>query len=176
MGATLCCCSGHCSTVIYLLHKHAYCSVYTKALPLKSQACMPLLQYYILRVAPVADGGLNGCCSGVQVPVELTDSQAECYRTLLARFFEVLADPKPPRHGGHRASQLKHVCNELRKVSDDKQVHVQVQLFKRSRCNGQPGLVLRVCNELRKVHNQQWGAVMTEASWTQRTLACAVPW
>lgn len=28
----------------------------------------------------------------------------------------MLADPKPPRHGGHRTAQLKHIVNELRKV------------------------------------------------------------
>lgn len=63
--------------------------------------------------------------------MELTDSQAECYRALLARFYEVLADPKPPRHGGHRAAQLKHVCNELRKVRNERQRHVHLLEWRR---------------------------------------------
>lgn len=50
------------------------------------------------------------------LPVELSAQQAECYRTLLARYYEILADPKVPRHSGHRATQLKHICNELRRV------------------------------------------------------------
>ncbi len=33
----------------------------------------------------------------VQLPVELSAAQAECYRTTLARYYETLADPKPAR-------------------------------------------------------------------------------
>lgn len=36
------------------------------------------------------------------VPVNPTASQAALYRTVLTRHFELLADPKPPRHAGHR--------------------------------------------------------------------------
>ncbi|GLI58399.1 hypothetical protein VaNZ11_000099 [Volvox africanus] len=52
----------------------------------------------------------------VQIPVELSELQVECYRTVLARHFEVLTDPRPPRHSGHRAAMLRHICNDLRKV------------------------------------------------------------
>ncbi|GIM15000.1 hypothetical protein Vretimale_17869 [Volvox reticuliferus] len=52
----------------------------------------------------------------VQIPVELSELQAACYRTVLARHFEVLADPRQPRHSGHRAAMLRHICNDLRKV------------------------------------------------------------
>lgn len=38
----------------------------------------------------------------VALPVELTAPQAACYRTVLTRFYELLSDPKPPRHSGHR--------------------------------------------------------------------------
>lgn len=34
----------------------------------------------------------------VQLQVDYTPQQAEAYKTLLARNFEVLADPKPPRY------------------------------------------------------------------------------
>jgi hypothetical protein len=33
----------------------------------------------------------------VQLQVDCSAAQAEAYKTLLARNFEVLADPKPPR-------------------------------------------------------------------------------
>lgn len=36
-------------------------------------------------------------CREVVVPVELSRPQADAYRTVLARSYEVLADPKPPR-------------------------------------------------------------------------------
>lgn len=38
----------------------------------------------------------------VTLPVELTAPQAACYRNVLTRFYELLSDPKPPRHSGHR--------------------------------------------------------------------------
>ena len=53
----------------------------------------------------------------VSLPMPLVPQQRECYRLSLARFYEVLADPRPPRHQGHRAAQLRTVCGELRKVS-----------------------------------------------------------
>jgi hypothetical protein len=40
----------------------------------------------------------------VTLPVELTPPQAACYRSVLTRFYELLSDPKPPRHSGHRCS------------------------------------------------------------------------
>lgn len=41
----------------------------------------------------------------VAVPVPQTDFQAALYRTVLTRHFELLADPKPPRHAGHRCTR-----------------------------------------------------------------------
>lgn len=35
----------------------------------------------------------------VQLQVDYTPQQAEAYKTLLVRNFEILADPKPPRYG-----------------------------------------------------------------------------
>jgi hypothetical protein len=40
----------------------------------------------------------------VTLPVELAPPQAACYRSVLTRFYELLSDPKPPRHSGHRCS------------------------------------------------------------------------
>ena len=36
------------------------------------------------------------------LPADLSAEQAASYRTVLTRFYEVLADPKPPRHMVHR--------------------------------------------------------------------------
>lgn len=36
------------------------------------------------------------------LPAELAPEQCSLYRAVLTRFYEVLADPKPPRHSGHR--------------------------------------------------------------------------
>ena len=52
----------------------------------------------------------------VSLPLDLSREQRQCYRAVLARFYEVLADPRPPRHAGHRAAQMRTVCGELRKV------------------------------------------------------------
>ena len=52
----------------------------------------------------------------VSLPVDLSREQRECYRAVLARYYELLTDPKPPRHAGHRAAQMLTVCSELRKV------------------------------------------------------------
>ena len=46
-------------------------------------------------VAPVLEFSL---------PADLTLEQCTCYRAVLTRFYEVLADPKPPRHSGLRWS------------------------------------------------------------------------
>lgn len=36
-------------------------------------------------------------CAEVQLPVDMTPFQADCYKTMLARCYETLADPKPAR-------------------------------------------------------------------------------
>lgn len=57
-------------------------------------------------------------CREALLPVDLTPAQADCYRLVLARSFDMLADPRPARHSGHRAAQLRAICGELRKVSN----------------------------------------------------------
>lgn len=52
----------------------------------------------------------------VRVPLDPTPHQAEAYRTVLTRSYELLADAKPSRHAGYRAAQMRNVCVELRKV------------------------------------------------------------
>ena len=52
----------------------------------------------------------------VMIPLDLSHEQRECYRINLIKYYDVLADPRPPRHAGHRAAQMRTVCGELRKV------------------------------------------------------------
>lgn len=52
-----------------------------------------------------------------RVPLQLSEAQLECYRDVLARRFDVLADPKRPRHSAQRTSEMRALCAELRKVS-----------------------------------------------------------
>lgn len=52
----------------------------------------------------------------VRIPVGLTPAQAAAYRTVLTRSYELLSDPKPSRHSGYRAAQLRTVAQELRNV------------------------------------------------------------
>ena len=58
---------------------------------------------------------VDACCE-VLLPVELTPEQIQSYQTVLVRQYEGLADTRPPKHAGHRAACLKHVCSELLKV------------------------------------------------------------
>ncbi len=51
-----------------------------------------------------------------RVPLQLSEAQLECYRDVLARRFDVLADPKRPRHSAQRTSEMRALCAELRKV------------------------------------------------------------
>lgn len=52
----------------------------------------------------------------VVLPCNLTPSQAEAYRTTLVRCYQTLTDPKPPRHAGHHAGQIRGICTNLCKV------------------------------------------------------------
>ena len=52
----------------------------------------------------------------VWMPLCLTPVQRAAYCSVLLRNIEILTDPKPPRHAGHRAAQMRCVCTELRKV------------------------------------------------------------
>jgi hypothetical protein len=64
-----------------------------------------------------AEAGLavRGGCEA-RVPLQLSEAQLECYRDVLARRFDVLADPKRPRHSAQRTSEMRALCAELRKV------------------------------------------------------------
>ena len=50
------------------------------------------------------------------LPLSATGPQQAAYCSVLVRSLGVLAEPKPPRHAGHRAAQIRAVCAELRKV------------------------------------------------------------
>lgn len=50
------------------------------------------------------------------LPVMMTQKQRECYKAHLARAYEVLTDPKPPRQNSHRGANLRAVCQSLKKV------------------------------------------------------------
>ena len=52
-----------------------------------------------------------------RLPLQLSEAQLECYRDVLARRFDVLADPKRPRHSAQRTSEMRALCAELRKVT-----------------------------------------------------------
>ena len=52
----------------------------------------------------------------IWMPLQATPLQKAAYCSVLVRSIDVLADPKPPRHAGHRAAQIRGVCAELRKV------------------------------------------------------------
>lgn len=43
--------------------------------------------------------------------------QLECYRDVLARRFDLLAEPKRPRHSAQRTAEMRALCAELRKVT-----------------------------------------------------------
>jgi hypothetical protein len=42
----------------------------------------------------------------IALPADPSPEQRSCYRTVLTRFYEVLADPRPPRNAGHRCAVL----------------------------------------------------------------------
>jgi len=52
---------------------------------------------YLHHFVPVLARVKNRCCTAVPVQVDYTPQQAEAYKALLVRNFEVLADPKLPR-------------------------------------------------------------------------------
>eukprot|EP00884_Botryococcus_braunii_P016742 jgi/Botrbrau1/3751/Bobra.0363s0028.1 len=52
----------------------------------------------------------------VVLPCPLTPNQAEAYRATLVRHYPTLTDPKPPRHAGHHAGQIRGICANLCKV------------------------------------------------------------
>lgn len=52
----------------------------------------------------------------VRLSVELCQEQVAAYKSVLVRAYELLADPKPSRFSGYRATQLKSVAAELRKA------------------------------------------------------------
>ena len=66
-----------------------------------------------------------------RLPLQLSEAQLECYRDVLARRFDVLADPKRPRHSAQRTSEMRALCAELRKVDFPAQAFSHVALSKR---------------------------------------------
>lgn len=52
----------------------------------------------------------------IQIPVSLTSDQAEFYKQVLSKFYDVLVDPNTHRLSSSRASQSRTICDELRKV------------------------------------------------------------
>lgn len=80
------------------------------------QALRELLTEHTLRRSRAETGQAVNAKMEIQIPVSLTDFQADCYRKVLGRFYEALVDPKMHRLSSSRASQAKTICDELRKV------------------------------------------------------------
>lgn len=54
--------------------------------------------------------------SEISLPVAMTRSQREAYKTQLARAYEVLTEARSPRQTAHRAGQLRAICTALKQV------------------------------------------------------------
>lgn len=80
------------------------------------QVIYDLLKPTMLRQLRADVGSLVIARVEVQIPVAMTELQAEAYRKVLGRFYDVLADPKIHRLSSTRASNTKTICDELRKV------------------------------------------------------------
>lgn len=66
-----------------------------------------LVEPYSLRRPRSLLGGEVLPAAEVRIPVSLTPAQAAAYRTVLTRSYELLSDPKPSRHSGYRAAQVR---------------------------------------------------------------------
>ena len=80
-------------------------------------ALADLLKTHTLRRTRAEAGQTLNAKTEIQIPVSLTDRQADYYRQVLGRFYNALVDPKMHRLSSSRASQAKTICEELRKVS-----------------------------------------------------------
>ena len=79
-------------------------------------AAQTVLGELTLRRLRAEVGGPSIPMREILLPLELTFEQMEAYRAILARGFDVLADPAPPRQSGLRAAQMRSLCAEIRKV------------------------------------------------------------
>ena len=79
---------------------------------------MDLLKPHTLRRTRAEVGQTLNAKTEIQIPVSLTERQADYYRQVLGRFYNALVDPKMHRLSSSRASQAKTICEELRKVSN----------------------------------------------------------
>ena len=79
-------------------------------------AAQSVLGELTLRRLRAEVGGPSIPIREILLPLELTCEQMEAYRAILARGFDVLADPAPPRQSGLRAAQMRSLCAEIRKV------------------------------------------------------------
>ena len=85
-------------------------------LPVQVTALLDLLKTHTLRRTRAEAGQSLNAKTEIQIPVSLTERQADCYRQVLGRFYNALVDPKMHRLSSSRASQAKTICEELRKV------------------------------------------------------------
>ena len=83
---------------------------------LQAELILELLRPAMLRRLRSEVGHQVHANTEIQLPVALTEQQAECYRKVLGRFYDILVDPKMHRLSSSRASQTKAICDELRKV------------------------------------------------------------
>ena len=89
---------------------------YAGAGRLQAELILELLRPAMLRRLRAEVGRQVHANTEIQLPVALTERQAECYRKVLGRFYDILVDPKMHRLSSSRASQTKAICDELRKV------------------------------------------------------------
>ena len=55
----------------------------------------------------------------IQIPVEFLPEQAEFYKQVLSRFYDILVESTANKPSSTRAGQSKAICDELRKVCND---------------------------------------------------------
>ncbi len=98
-----------------------------QATSIQASALLEILKPFMLRRTRAEAGQTLNAKTEVQIPVTLTDRQADYYRQILGRFYNALVDPKMHRLSSSRASQAKTICEELRKVSNatDKEISCQ---------------------------------------------------
>ena len=87
-----------------------------KRLHAQAQLMVKALQPLALRRLRADTGARTGKQREIWVPLRATPAQRAAYCSVLVRSIDVLTDPKPPRHAGHRAAQIRGVCSVLRKA------------------------------------------------------------
>ena len=96
-----------CTLLGLLAHKACHAQV---------QLIAKALQPLALRRLRADTGAHSGKQREIWVPLKAAPAQQAAYCSVLVRSTDVLTDPKPPRHAGHRAAQIRAVCAALRKV------------------------------------------------------------